>query len=41
MGKVKVKDKEFDLTDAGEALILVNQELIKQIRMSTARLENG
>ena len=32
MGKVKVRDKEFDLKDKDEALIRVILELTKQIK---------
>lgn len=37
MGKVKVKQKEFDVSDADEAMILAIQELTDAIR----RLPNG
>lgn len=32
MGQVKIKDKEFDLEERDEALILTLQELTAQIR---------
>jgi hypothetical protein len=32
MGKISIKDKEFELSDKDEAFILIFQELIREIR---------
>ena len=40
MGKIKIKDKEFDLKIEDEALIMVILELIKEIKVLRISINN-